>query len=191
MSRFLIGLLIGIILVPAGFYLYLRSGDAPVATWAQPMPFERFLVKTAMRATIDNEETPIHLGKISNGSLVVGAHIYQQNCAFCHGLPNQTPTVAAKGMFPPPPQFFRPNAKKIDDPASEIYWKVKNGIRLTGMPGFRASLSDAQILELTGFLEEATALPPAAMAVLKTRPAKTQEPSSPSVRHAGLKHRRA
>ena len=188
MSKFFIGILIGILLVPTGFYLYLRSGDAPVATWAKPMPFERFLVKTAMHATIDHEETPIQLGNVSDGSLVAGAHIYQQDCAFCHGLPSQAPTGPAKGMFPRPPQFFRPNAKKIDDPASEVYWKVENGIRLTGMPAFRASLSGTQISELTGFLEDATTLPSAAMAVLKTSPAKTQEPSSRTVRHAVLKH---
>ncbi len=191
MSKFLIGLLIGTILVPAGFYLYLLSGDAPIATWAKPMPMERFLVKTAMHATIDRQETPIHLGNVSDGSLVAGAHIYRQDCAFCHGLPGRAPTGPAEGMFPPPPQFFRPNAEKIDDPAGEVYWKVKNGLRLTGMPAFRASLSDTQIRELTGFLEDATTLPPAAMAVLKTSRAKTQEPSSPTVRHAVLKHRRA
>lgn len=191
MSKFLIGVLIGLILVPTGFYLYLRSGDAPVATWAAPMPFERFLVKTAMHATIDHEETPIHLGKVTNGTLVAGAHVYQQDCAFCHGLPNEAPTGAAKGMFPRPPQFFRPHAKKIDDPPSEVYWKVKNGIRLTGMPAFRASLSDRQLLELTGLLEDTTMLPPAAIAVLKTAPGKMKKPSSPFGRHRSLKHKKA
>ncbi len=188
MSKFLTGLLIGIILVPAGFYLYLRSGDAPVATWAPPMPLERFLVKTAMHATINHEETPIHLTNVSDGSLIAGAQIYRQDCAVCHGLPDQPATAVAEGMYPHPPQFFRPNAKKIDDPASEVYWKVKNGIRLTGMPGFRASLNDKQVRELAGFLEGATSLPPAAMAVLKSAPAKV---SSPSGRHAPKMHKRA
>lgn len=191
MKKFLIGLLIGIVLVPIGFYMYLRSGNAPVATWAPPMPFERFLVKTAMHATIDHEETPIHLNNVSDSSLVAGAHTYQQDCAFCHGLPGQAPTDVAKGMFPRPPQFFRPSARKIDDPPSEVYWKVKNGIRLTGMPGFRASLNDKQIRELTGFLEDATTLPPAAIAVLKNAPAKAQKPSSLTGHHTLLKHKKA
>jgi len=191
MSKFLIGLLIGIILVPAGFYLYLRSGDAPVATWAPPMPFERFLVKTAMHATIDHEETPIRLTTVSNDSLVAGAQVYSRDCAVCHGLPGQPATPVAEGMYPRPPQFFRPNAKKIDDPASEVYWKVKNGIRLTGMPGFGASLNETQLRELTGFLEDATSLPPAVVAVLKAAPANGQKPSSPTAKHTGLKHKKA
>ena len=191
MSRFIIGFLIGLILFPIGLYWYLRSGNAPVATWAPPMPLERFLAKTAMHATIDRQETPIHLTNVNNGSLVAGAQIYLQDCAVCHGLPGQPQTAVANGMYPRPPQFFRPNAKKIDDPASEVYWKVKNGIRLTGMPGFRASLNDGQLRELTGFIEDAVSLPPAAIAVLKAAPAKAQEPTSPSIRHALSKHKRA
>jgi len=191
MGKFLIGLLIGIILVPTGFYLYLRSGDAPVATWAKPMPMERFLVKTAMHATIDHHETPMHLTNVSTDSLVAGAHIYLDNCAVCHGIPGQQPTAVAAGMYPRPPQFFRPGARKIDDPPDEVYWKVTNGIRLTGMPGFRRSLNDGQIRELTGFIENAVSLPPAAMAVLEATPAKSKQPSLPKSQHASLKHKRA
>lgn len=170
MGKFIVGLVIGVILVPAGFYIYLISGEAPVATWAQPMPFERTLAKTAMKATIERHEKPINLGEPSTDSLVAGAHIYRQKCAFCHGTPDHAPTAAAAGMFPAPPQFFRKNAKKIDDPAGEVYWKVQNGIRLTGMPAFRNSLTDTDMREVTGLLEDATTLPPAALSALKAAP---------------------
>lgn len=182
MSKFLIGLLIGICLVPTAFYLYLRSGDAPVATSAKPMPMERFLVRTAMHATIHRQEKPVRLS-VNDSSLVAGAHTYLQNCAVCHGLPGQPATAVAAGMFPRPPQFFRPNARKIDDPAGEVYWKVSNGIRLTGMPGFQRSLGNTKILELTGFMENATSLPADAMAVLKPQPAKQ---SSSAGKHAKM-----
>lgn len=168
MRKFFVGLLLGFVLVPLGVYAYLRSGDAPVATWAPPMPFERFLVSTAMNATIDSQERPIHLGGPTSASLVAGAHVYRSDCALCHGLPGQASTAAARGMYPRPPQFFAPDAKKIDDPAGEVYWKVRNGIRLTGMPGWRSSLSDAQIRDLTGLLEDSSPLPSAAMSVLQS-----------------------
>lgn len=191
MGKFFIGLLIGIILVPCGFYLYLRSGYAPVATSAPPMPMERFLVRTAMHATIDRQETPIHLANATNDSLVAGAQVYLHHCAVCHGVPGKPPTAVAEGMYPRPPQFFRPNAEKIDDPAAEVYWKVRNGIRLTGMPGFHRSLNDGQVREVTGFIEDATTLPPAAIAVLKAAPAKTQAPKpSFNSRHPRLKHKK-
>jgi thiosulfate dehydrogenase len=188
--KFLIGFLIGIILLPAGFYWYLRSGNAPVATWAPPMPLERFLARTAMHATIDRQETPIHLANVNESSLESGAQAYVHDCAVCHGLPGQAPTAVAEGMYPRPPQFFRPNTKKTDDPAGEVYWKVKNGIRLTGMPGFRASLNDGQVLELSGLLEDAASLPPAVIAVLKHAPAKAKEPISAPDRNVSPKHQK-
>lgn len=190
MSKFLIGLLIGIILVPLGFYLYLRSGDAPVATSAPPMPLERFFVRTAMHSTIASHETPVHLVSVSNDSLVAGAHVYMEDCAVCHGTPGEPPTAVARGMYPRPPQFFRPNAKKIDDPPDEVYWKVENGIRLTGMPGFHQSLKDGQVRDLTAFIERATDLPPAAVAVLKPAPSNVLAPTSPPRSHGRVRHKR-
>lgn len=190
MSKFIVGLVIGILLVPFGFYMYLRSGNAPVATSAPPMPMERFLVRTAMHATIDHHETPIHLTNVNDDSLTDGAKLYLQDCATCHGIPNQAPTAVAKGMYPHPPQFFRPNARKIDDPASEVYWKVKNGIRLTGMPGFEKSLNGSQLQDLTGFIENTTTLPPPVLAVLRTSQEKAQESSAPPARHSQVKHKR-
>jgi thiosulfate dehydrogenase len=189
MSKFFIGLLIGIIVLPSGFYLYLRSGNAPVATSAPPMPLERFLVKTAMHATISRRETPIHLTNVNNDSLVAGAQVYLQDCAVCHGVPGRSPTAVAEGMYPRPPQFFRPNAKKIDDPPDEVYWKVSNGIRLTGMPGFRRSLSEGELRELTGFIEDTTSLPPAAISILKSVPTKAPAPNSSSGEHVDVKHK--
>ncbi len=182
MKTFLTGLVIGIILLPAGFYWYLRSGNAPVATSAAPLPLEHFLVKTAMHATINRHETPIHLTNINQDSLIAGAQLYRQDCAVCHGLPDESPTAVAKGMYPHPPQFFRPNARKMDDPPSEVYWKVKNGIRLTGMPGFHASLNDTQIRELSALLVDATNLPPAVTAALKAAPSKASGKAAPATK---------
>jgi len=142
-----------------------------------------------MHATIDRHETPIQLTNVNQDSLVAGAQLYQQNCAVCHGTPGEPPTAIAKGMYPRPPQFFRPNARKMDDPASEVYWKVKNGIRLTGMPGFYASLNDGQIRDLSGLLVNAASLPPAVIGALKNAPAKVSEPAPPASKHAPSPHK--
>ncbi len=191
MAKFVLGLAIGILLVPAGLYLYLRSGYAPVAASASPMPFERFMAKTALRATIDHQAPTIPPVHVTDASLGNAAQLYRQDCAVCHGLPGQPPTSAAAGMYPRPPQFFRANAEKIDDPAGEIYWKVENGIRLTGMPGFHASLTPRQVRGLAGFLGDATELPPAVIAVLDAAPAAAPEGGSPAKRPASSKHKGA
>jgi mono/diheme cytochrome c family protein len=61
-------------------------------------------------------------------------------------------------MFPSPPQLFHGNGV-TDDPVGETYWKVANGIRLTGMPAFRGSLTDEQLWQVSQLLANANKLP--------------------------------
>ena len=81
----------------------------------------------------------------------VGAKLYREHCAVCHGLPGQERTAIASGMFPKPPQLFQGKGV-TDDPAGETFWKIRNGIRLTGMPGFEKSLSEEQMWDIAGLL---------------------------------------
>jgi len=50
--------------------------------------------------------------------------------------------------------------------AGETYWKIFNGIRLTGMPGFSKTLSETQMWQMALLLANADKLPPAAKAAL-------------------------
>jgi hypothetical protein len=68
-------------------------------------------------------------------------------------------------MFPHPPQFFNGDTV-TDDPPGETYWKAANGIRLTGMPGYKASLSETQLWQVSLLLAHADKLPPAVKAAV-------------------------
>jgi mono/diheme cytochrome c family protein len=72
-------------------------------------------------------------------------------------------------MFPKPPQFFAHPAS--DHPAGEIYWAVKNGIRLSGMPAFSASMSDDQIWQVSLMLTQRDKLPDDMQKLLSDRAA--------------------
>jgi thiosulfate dehydrogenase len=174
MKKYLIVFIAGILLVPAAVYLYLRSGYAPVSTSASPLPFERFFARLAMRATLSREEPKTHVPPPTEADLVSGARVYRNDCAVCHGLPNQQETAIAAGMYPHPPQFFRPGEASSFDPGRpfhmldpKAYWKIKNGVRLTGMPGFKHTLSEQQILAVSEFVSNARALPPSAVSALE------------------------
>ena len=51
-----------------------------------------------------------------------------------------------------------------DDPEGWTFWKIKQGIRWTGMPAWKDSLSDDQIWKITLFLKHMDKLPPAPQA---------------------------
>ena len=130
----------------------------------------------ALHARIQKEapkkEAPVPADETN---LTQGAAVYLENCAFCHGLPNQKATMAAKGMFPLPPQLFNKDEMVTDDPVGVTYWKVSNGIRMTGMPGFGEMLMKDQIWRVSVLLANADKLPPQTQAAL----AKSGGPAEP------------
>jgi thiosulfate dehydrogenase len=167
MKTFLLGLLIGLCLIPVGAFFYFRSGRAPVATSAPPMPLEAFLAKTALHAALGREAPKQTPSQPTTADLVTGAQVYAQDCAFCHGLAQQTATAASRGMFPRPPQLFDPDGMVTDDPVGVTYWKVKNGIRMTGMPSFAALFTERQMWQVAALLAKADKLPPEVVEKLK------------------------
>jgi hypothetical protein len=75
-------------------------------------------------------------------------------------------------MFPDAPPLWEKHGHGdtigvSDDPPGETYWKVANGIRLTGMPSYKDLLSDTEIWQVSVLLANADKpLPPAALAIL-------------------------
>jgi thiosulfate dehydrogenase len=170
MKRFVIGLIVGLLILPVAFGLYVASGRMPAATSDPPMPFEATIAGVALYARIKREAPTRDVSSVATTELVSGADVYQKNCAVCHGLPGQAVPTVARGEFPKPPQLFTVDGRVSDDPAGVTYWKVKNGIRLTGMPGFQATLADPQIWQVTALVARADKLPPEALDALKPAP---------------------
>ncbi|HUK26674.1 MAG TPA: cytochrome c [Terriglobales bacterium] len=157
MKAFLWGFVIGLITIPLAVLAYFASGRAPVSTAGGALPFERALASGALHARMEREMPKSVPIPADEATYLAGAPLYQKHCSVCHGLPGGEMTSIAKGMFPKPPQLFRGKGV-TDDPPGETYWKVSNGIRLTGMPGFKASLSESEMWEVSLLLANADKL---------------------------------
>ena len=176
---FLLGLIIGLAIVPLSVYCYFRFGYAPVATGAPAMPFEKTFAKMGLNARMNKEyphEAPI---QATPDNYVAGGHLYREHCAVCHGVAGQSTTSVAKGMYPKPPQLLDPKHMVTDDPAGETYWKVSNGIRMTGMPSFHQSLSPTQMWQVSLLLANADKLPPD-VNVMLSQPLPKDQPAAGS-----------
>jgi mono/diheme cytochrome c family protein len=181
-KKFLFGLILGLLIPAIIGYCYFSLGYAPVATSAPPMPFEKTLARMALHARI-TKEAPAKAAPVpaDEPNLTQGAATYTANCAFCHGLPNQKATMAAKGMFPLPPQLFEKDQMVTDDPVGVTYWKVSKGIRMTGMPGFGEMLTPTQVWQVSLLLANADKLSPATQAELSKAAAPTTPQSNAPV----------
>jgi thiosulfate dehydrogenase len=157
-ATLILGMILGAAAIPLGVYYYFATGRAPVATSAPQMPFEKKLAHQALSARINREMPKMVPLQLDEPNLAAGAHIYREHCAVCHGLPGQKETLIAKGMYPRPPKLLEGKGVTDDEPG-ESYWKVANGIRLTGMPGFRPALSETQMWQVSLVVANADKLP--------------------------------
>jgi thiosulfate dehydrogenase len=166
----IIGFILCFVLIVLGVYFYFSMGQVPVATTDPPMMFERKLAHMALDHRIDKEakmQPPI---PADEKNFLAGADVYKDHCAVCHGIPGREKSGIAQGMFPPPPELFK-GTGVTDDPPSETYWKAKNGIRLTGMPGFKNHLSDTELWQVSLLLANADKIPDSVKQSLTAMPA--------------------
>jgi thiosulfate dehydrogenase len=165
MKGFLLGVVVTMLAVAVVVYIYFATGMAPAATSASPMPFEKKFAHMALHARME-KEMPTQVPVLADeANLVAGAHVYMEQCAVCHGVPGKEQTAIAKGEFPRPPHLFKGKGVTDDEPG-ETYWKVANGIRLTGMPGFNQQLSTTEMWQVSLLLAHADKLSDAAKGVL-------------------------
>ena len=180
----ILGILLGILLVAGGVYLFFATGRAPVATSAPPIPFEKRLARVGLQAYLDKLPHPAPQVAADEANVIAGAKIYKEQCATCHGLPNEDKTAVAQGMFPKPPQLFK-GTGVTDDEEWESYWKAENGIRLSGMPAFKGQLTEKQIWQVIVLVKNADKISESVkkeLAAGATTPMEMAMPENPSAK---------
>jgi mono/diheme cytochrome c family protein len=167
MRNFVAGVLAVIVLVALGGLAAVWFGLIPAAADAPPpMALEKWAAHKALAATIRREmpRPPYPLSPAGDATILAGAKLYMTNCSVCHGSGTGDASNVALGMYIPAPQFVKDGVD--DDPDGKIYWQIEHGIRFTGMPSFKGTLSEHQIWQIVGFLKRpADQLPAAAAAV--------------------------
>jgi thiosulfate dehydrogenase len=172
-GKVVLGFFLGIVVVAAGVFLYLRFGSLPVAVADKALPFEELIVQVPMHARIDKEMRQAPFGT-SEDVFEGGAKVYREQCAGCHGTPGHDDPFA-KTIFPNAPQLWKKHPQGgvvgvSDDEVGETYWKVSNGIRLTGMPSYNKVLTDTQMWQVSLLLKNANQeLPEPVMKILTAK----------------------
>ena len=157
-GKVLLGFVLGLAAVAAAIFVELRFGALPVAVADAAFPLGKEIVRVPMDARIDREKKAAPFGT-SEDVFEGGAHVYRAQCASCHGTPGHD-VPYARFMYPSAPQLWKKHTNSAvvgvsDDDAGETYWKVANGIRLSGMPAYGRVLSATQMWQVSLLLKNA------------------------------------
>lgn len=85
-----------------------------------------------------------------------GLRLYRVHCVSCHGAPGVDPGDGGASLNPPAPGLTLPRVQARPD--AELRWIVANGVRMTGMPAFGPSRSEAEIWQLVAAVRRLPAL---------------------------------
>jgi mono/diheme cytochrome c family protein len=158
---FILGVIVTVIVAVGGVWLALKSGAVAANADVTPGGLELWAAHTSLGATLKREApTGPNPVAATDASLSEGVKLYAAHCAICHGgsAGEASASPIAKGLYPRPPQLATDGVE--DDPEGMSFWKIKHGIRLTGMPSWSNALNDQQIWTLALFLKHMDKLPP-------------------------------
>jgi mono/diheme cytochrome c family protein len=160
---FIAGAVAVVVVGIAGGAVAVRRGWIPANADATPGSLETYVAGTSLQATLDRDApkqpNPVAL---TDENLLAGIALYGEHCAICHGTSagDVSASPVARGLYPPPPQLATDGVE--GDPEGVSFWKIKHGIRWTGMPSWKNALTDQQIWTLALFLNHMDTLSPAA-----------------------------
>jgi mono/diheme cytochrome c family protein len=129
-----------------GYYSVAATAEDPAAvTWALTK------VRTASIDRHANEGPPVAFGETA--MVQAGANAYASfGCVNCHGAPGVKWLKYSEGLHPDPPDLKKVAA---DLSPTQLFWIVKNGINMTGMPSFAlAGANDAEIWSIVAFVKK-------------------------------------
>ncbi len=146
---FMLGTLSIGFLILIGIYRYVTAGG--MIARQNPPAFEKvvagWLVDVSIPAEAKSRVDPL-ADNIGEADIVAGRQLYQKNCETCHGFDGAGRTEAGSGLYPPPADLRSRNTANRTDGA--LFYLIQNGIRNTGMPGWR--LTDQQLWQLVVFI---------------------------------------
>lgn len=134
---------VGLIVVCFGLFNTTASTPhPPLIAWATHMT-----MRNAVRRSAGQMPPPPRLGA---ADVQRGFALYDANCAVCHGGPGLARAPWISGMTPSPP-FLLDTARQWTP--NQLYWIVRHGVRMTGMPAWDQTLSRAEVWNVVAFLE--------------------------------------
>ena len=128
------------------------SGITNVSAENQDKGLVKWVLSTASDRSIERHAKGIDVPPLGDSAQVaMGFEHYQEMCVTCHGAPGVDRSEIGKGLNPHAPNLSKSTGDMSD---AELYWVLKNGIKMTGMPSFGKTHSEEQLWAMVSFVKK-------------------------------------
>lgn len=161
----LAGLAAGAVVLLGGWY--------DVSATNQHLQPTYMLLETGLRQAVKRRGASIAVPALDDPALVQrGAGYFREYCVACHGAPGVAPEPFALGLVPHPAPL---SGTGREWQPGEIFWVIKHGLKMTGMPAWQFRITDEEIWATVAFIRRLPALSPAEYRALKTSKRTTRD----------------
>ena len=186
MNRIVAAVLAVLGLQAVAVVVFVYSGLYNVAATVQHYWFEYAIIEVALNQSLKRHARSVDPPPdLADPALLrLGFDKYLDNCVQCHGGPGVPPSVFAMGMRPVPPPLVQVARERS---VAELFWVVKNGIKMTGMPGWQFKMDDREMWAVVALVARFPTIHPARFRERVAARATAQAAGSKAAgsRHAG------
>jgi len=153
--RFFFGFASAIVIIIVAAALAAYTYDVAASTPDTALEFE--ILHSIMRNSVQMRAGKEERLTWTEEEVRKGFQDYDEMCIICHAAPGKERRPISKGMRPQPPLLAEASKEWTN---AQLFWIVKNGVRMTGMPDFGLTHSDEQIWNIVGFVRRLPQISP-------------------------------
>jgi hypothetical protein len=160
MKAFVWGVVTVIVVIILGGAILVWSGIFNVAADVPHYKLTFWILDEARERSVASHSRGIVPLSLKGQKLVsVGFPQNHEMCRLCHGAPGLHRLEFAEGLYPSPPSLASDDVQR-DLSDAELFWVVKNGLKMTGMPAFGNTHTEEQLWGIIAFLRRLPNLAP-------------------------------
>jgi mono/diheme cytochrome c family protein len=156
-----IGIVIGamglLVLAVVAALVFIYSGAYNIAATEEHASLTRWAFDTTFHKSVEARANAVAAPGDLAALTMDGAAHYRRMCEHCHGAPGTERAEWAGGMRPRPPRL---QEAASEWEASEVFWLVKHGAKMTGMPAFGPTHDDRTLWSFVAFVKAMPAMSP-------------------------------
>ena len=164
-----------VLVLAVGGAAFVWSGVYDVSATDQHLWPTYWTIRAAMERAVAVRARRIEVPALDDARRVRrGVGLYREHCLRCHGAPGVAPEPFALGLLPVPENLAHVATSWS---AAEIYWTVRNGLKMTAMPAWQYRLGDDEMWDVVAFVKKLSSLSPEGYERLRELPTSERQPA--------------
>jgi hypothetical protein len=144
--KVLVGFILCLIILAVGGVIYIYSGSYNVSVSNRDDGLIRWIMETTVDNSVEHHAKVIDIPSLDDSTMILRGYVHYSRMCSCHGSPGHE---SNKSFNPEPPELYRTVG---DLNANELFWIIKNGIKMSAMPSYAERSSDDEIWDIVSFV---------------------------------------